>query len=127
MANKVAYHNTIIDIATGIGTLATITVYNADTVTVSTLYSDPAGTAKTNPFNTDAVGRFSFYADPGEYDIQVSGVGITTYTLEDVSIIGIFDQFIKSDPSSGEYQIKKLKFDTDKKTLIVHFDNTAES
>lgn len=44
MANKVAYHNTVID-TTGIGTLATITVYNPGTVVAATIYSTPAGAA----------------------------------------------------------------------------------
>lgn len=85
MANKVAYHSVVIDTA-GNGTLATITVYNPGTVVASTVYSTPAGAAQANPFSTDANGRFVFYADPGEYDIQVSGTGLTTYLLEDVSV-----------------------------------------
>lgn len=130
MANKVAYHNTVIDTA-GTGTLATITVYAPGTLTASTIYSDPAGTAKTNPFDTDAVGRFSFYADPGEYDIAVSGSGIVPYTLEDVSVIGDYTRFVTSAPSSGEYRAKKLRMATDpisgEKIILVTFDNTAEA
>ena len=119
MANKVAYHNTVIDTA-GTGTLATITVYAPGTLTASTIYSDPAGTAKTNPFDTDAVGRFSFYADPGEYDIAVSGSGIVPYTLEDVSVIGVFEQFVRSDPPSGDRQIKKIRLDSSDQIVVVY-------
>ena len=107
MADKVGYHNLIIDVATGIGTEATITVYDAGTVNLSTIYSDPAGTPMANPFTTDASGRFFFFADPDEYDIEVSGVGIATYKIEDVSIIGIYDQFLKG------------QFDNDYKLFLV--------
>lgn len=127
MANKVGYHNLIIDVATGIGTQATITVYDAGTANQSTIYSDSGGTPKSNPFNTDSVGRFSFYADPSEYDIEVSGVGITTYKLEDVTIIGTSEEVIITDPSSGEYRLKKLRLASDGKSIIVTYPDTPES
>jgi len=127
MAKKVAYHNTIINISTGEGTEATITVYDAGTANQSTIYSDSDGTAESNPFDTDSVGRFSFYADPGEYDIEVSGAGITTYKLEDVTIIGTSEEVIITDPSSGEYRLKKLRVDSDGKTIIWTRPDTAES
>ena len=126
MAKKIGYHNLVVNVATGVGTYSTITVYNANTVVASTIYSDPDGTAKSNPFTTDSVGRFSFYADPGEYDIQVSGAGITTYTLEDVSIIGEDSQFVKSDPNSGEYRVKELRLNSSKITVVT-YDETPES
>jgi hypothetical protein len=121
MANKVAYHNTVIDTA-GTGTLATITVYNPGTLTASTIYSTPAGAAQANPFSTDANGRFVFYADPGEYDINVSGAGIVTYTLSNVSVIGVFDQFITSNPPSTEYQVKRIRLDVANKIVVVYDD-----
>lgn len=126
MADKVGYHNLVIDVATGIGTLATITVYDAGTETESTIYADAAGTAKDNPFATDSVGRFSFFTDGGEYDIQVSGSGITTYTLEGVSVIGLAAYQVTSEPTSGEYHVKKIRLDADKKILVT-YDETAEA
>ena len=99
---KIGYtDNMIINVATGKGTQSTITVYDAGTVNLSTIYSDPAGTAKSNPFSTDANGRFNFYADEGEYDIQVSGAGITTYKVENVSVIGYASEFLKGDYDSN--------------------------
>lgn len=96
MTNKVAFTgHMIIDVATGEGKLAVITVFIAGTENLATIYSSPEGAALSNPFNTDANGRFDFYADEGEYDVQVSGVGITTYKIEDVSIIGYADEFLK--------------------------------
>jgi hypothetical protein len=119
MANKVAYHNTVIDTA-GTGTLATITVYNPGTLTASTIYSTPAGAAQANPFATDANGRFVFYADPGEYDINVSGAGIVAYTLSNVSVIGLFTQFVRSDPPPGDRKIKKIRYDSTDKIVVVY-------
>lgn len=125
MANKVAYHNTVIDTA-GTGTLATITVYNPGTVVVATIYSTPAGAAQANPFSTDANGRFVFYADPGEYDINVSGAGIVAYTLSNVSIIGVFEQFVKSDPPIGDRAIRKIRYDTSNNIVVV-YDTVPEA
>ena len=125
--DKVAYHSLIVNVATGIGTQATITVYAAGTANLSTIYSDTAGTAESNPFTTDANGRLSFYADEGEYDIKVSGAGITTYTLEDVSIYAPSRNMIKTDPTTGEYLLKKLRLDTDGQTIQVTRPDTPES
>ena len=125
MANKIAYHNTIINIATGVGLSATITIYDQGTEDLSTIYSDPEGTAKDNPFTTDIYGRFEFYADPGEYDIQVSGDDITTYTLEDVSIIGDYSRFVTSQPLSGQRQIVGIRYDADDE-MIVKYNSVAE-
>jgi hypothetical protein len=122
----VGYHNLIVDVATGIGTQATITVYAAGTTAASTIYSTAAGASQVNPLTTDSVGRFSFFAAPGEYDIKVSGTGITTYTLSGVSIIGQAAQYITSEPTSGEYHVKKLRLDAAKQILVT-YDGTAET
>lgn len=68
--------------------LATITVRNAGTATLSTVFSDNASTPKTNPFTADTDGYWFFYAANGRYDITLSGGGIVTpYTLSDVVIL----------------------------------------
>ena len=104
MANKVAFTGyMIINPATGEAVVATITVYDPGTANLSTIYDNEAGTPKANPFTTDAYGRVEFYADEGEYDIQVSGVGITTYKIEDVSIIGYASQYMKG-VFDGDYK-----------------------
>jgi hypothetical protein len=123
---KIGYHNLVVNVATGAGTPATITVFDVGTANASTIYSDASGTAESNPLTTDAVGRFSFFADPGEYDIQVSGAGITTYKLEGVSIIGEDSQFVKSDPSSGEHRVKELRLNAAKITVVT-YDDVAEA
>jgi hypothetical protein len=121
VANKIAYHSVVIDDA-GIGKLATITIYDAGTLNLSTIYSAPAGAAQVNPFATDANGRFVFYANPAEYDIAVSGIGLVPYKLFNVSVIGIFDQFITSNPPSTEYQVKRIRLDATNKVVVVYDD-----
>jgi hypothetical protein len=80
--SKVGYFNSI---TTDVGSprTATITVYNAGTVVLASIWADAAGTiVKDNPFTTDVLGRFQFFATAGNYDVQVSGSGITTYKIE---------------------------------------------
>ena len=51
----------------------------------SLIYSDIAGTgSKANPITADALGRFSFYAANGRYDLRVTATGIGTATVVDV-------------------------------------------
>jgi hypothetical protein len=125
MVNKVAYHSVVID-SEGNGTLATITVFAPGTATLATIYSSPEGAAQANPFDTDANGRFVFYADLGEYDIQASGTGFTTYTLSNVPVIGVASQFVRSDPPSTNYHINQIRLDASKHIVVVH-DDTPEA
>lgn len=86
---KLGYFADVISDA-GVPILATITVYDAGTANKSSLWSDAGGTiVKDNPFQTDGLGRFVFFAGPGLYDIAVSGTGITTYTVQSVSLSNI--------------------------------------
>jgi hypothetical protein len=79
---------------------ATVTVYLAGTTDLATIWTDVAGsTEKENSFETDSLGRFQFFADPNLYDIQISGTGITTYTIEDVLIQGVYLKITTGDPS----------------------------
>jgi hypothetical protein len=56
----------------------------------SSLFSDQAGLeAKTNPLTTDSKGFFEFYADPGEYDLFISGTGFDDYSIPDGASLGI--------------------------------------
>lgn len=64
----------------------TVTVYDAGTVTLSTIYSDDAGTVKANPFTAASSGQWFFYADDGRYDVRFSSGGIpAAFTLGDVT------------------------------------------
>lgn len=52
---------------------ATVTVYQAGTLTLAEIYSDNGVTFKANPFQTDAFdGRYNFYAVNGVYDLVFS-------------------------------------------------------
>jgi hypothetical protein len=79
-----SYSNAITS-STGVPIRATITVYSAGTTTLVSIFSSSAGAVLANPFQTDTLGRFTFYAARGTYDIKVSG-SFTTYTLPDVPL-----------------------------------------
>ncbi|MGQ0569819.1 MAG: hypothetical protein ACT4P5_09855, partial [Armatimonadota bacterium] len=64
----------------------TIDVFHVGTAVAATIYSDEGVTTKANPFTGDTLGRFDFYAPDGDYDIRVSGTGVTAYTIPDVTI-----------------------------------------
>jgi len=66
----------------------TVSVFNAGTATLSTIYSDNIGTPLANPFTADATtGKWQFWAQNSRYDIQFSGAGITSpFTLFDVAL-----------------------------------------
>lgn len=71
---------------------ASVTVYDAGTTTVSTLYQDGTyDTSLDNPFETDAEGVYEFYGDPGLYDIQIAKAGFTTTTLADTLVGQVFN------------------------------------
>lgn len=68
---------------------ATIAIYNAGTSTLSTIYSNSAGTVPlANPVTADYQGYFFFYALPSAYDLIITGTGITQRTLSDVWLGG---------------------------------------
>jgi hypothetical protein len=65
---------------------ATVTVKLTGTSTNATIYSDSAGTSKSNSFTAAADGFYFFYADNGSYDIVTTA---TTWTDIRVSEIGV--------------------------------------
>lgn len=54
----------------------TVTVYDAGTTNLATIFSDEGGTPKANPFTADTDGYWSYWGDPGRYDVRFSGSGI---------------------------------------------------
>lgn len=81
---KIGYFNAVISDA-GKPILATLTVYLLGTSTKATIYTGPGGVSeKDNPFQTDSYGRFQFFAAVGQYDIEISGTGITLFKIENV-------------------------------------------
>lgn len=67
---------------------ATVTVFNAGTAVLATIFSTEGGAPLANPFVADGNGKWQFWADQGRYDIQFSGAGITgNYTYFAVEVV----------------------------------------
>jgi hypothetical protein len=80
-------HVLVIDPATGQARVgANVTVFLTGTSSLATLYNDAESATISNPQTTDGAGRVAFKVADGEYDIQVSGTGITTYKLTVVQV-----------------------------------------
>lgn len=56
----------------------TVTVYDAGTTNLSTIYADNLGTVKGNPFTSDVNGYWYFYANNGRYDVHFSNSTISS-------------------------------------------------
>lgn len=61
----------------------TVTVYiTGSGGTLAALYSNNSGTGMSNPFTANSSGFYFFYADDGDYDVQISSAGIVSpFTL----------------------------------------------
>lgn len=59
-----------------------VTVYEADGVTLSTLFTNRTKTAGTNPIATDARGNLSFFATPGTYKLVATHNGLAQSAIE---------------------------------------------
>lgn len=55
----------------------TVTVYNADTLTLATIYSTTSSTPLANPFTASSNGYWFFYAADGYYDVKITGGGLS--------------------------------------------------
>lgn len=68
---------------------ATVTVYQHNTNIPADLFSDEAGTTPlANPLTSDAVtGIFTFCVANGLYDLTVTGVALTPYTIPGVQLV----------------------------------------
>lgn len=69
-------------------TSCTVTVLDAGTANLSTIFSDSGGTPLANPFTASSSGYYSFYTNNGTYDIRLSGSGITTPFIAATTKIG---------------------------------------
>jgi len=65
---------------------ATVQILGHVSQTNATIYSDDGVTTTPNPLTTDSQGRYQFYVANGRYDIKISAVGFTTFTLTDIDI-----------------------------------------
>ncbi len=66
----------------------TVTVYEAGTTNLASIFSDNGVTPKANPFTASAIdASWFFHALSGEYDVRFSGTGINTpYTISGLVI-----------------------------------------
>ncbi len=65
----------------------TVTIRDNPGGGLSTIFSDNAGSAKSNPFTNDSDGEFFFYAVDGRYDIELTGP--ITETKADVRLLDV--------------------------------------
>lgn len=57
-----------------------VTVYEAGTSNLSTLYTDRTkATEQDNPLTTNGLGNLAIYADPGDYEAHVDSTGAVLY------------------------------------------------
>jgi hypothetical protein len=77
----------------------TVTVYDHGTVNKSTIYSDGSSTPLANPFTAQTNGHWLFYAADAQYDIVLSGGGMTVpFTISDVFLQDILSSFASPPP-----------------------------
>lgn len=132
--------NTTLSISGGIGSIsqkvqgsypgATITVYEAGTLTLASIYSDTAGTPKANPFTAASDGTWYFYAHDGRYDVRFSGAGIATpFTLSDLALGaggGVSDTYNYYVDPAGDDGNDGLTVGAPFQTIQKAFDTLAE-
>jgi len=93
---------------------ASVTVYDPDGTTESTIYSDSElATAMENPITVGDDGTFLFYILPGYYDIQVAKSGYTTQTLVDEAIGGITGHLIGDTQVNDDVALTATVIDND--------------
>lgn len=76
---------------------ATVSVFNAGTETLATIFADVNNTlSKPNPFDADDEGLYSFFAEPSDVKIRVEKQGFETFEIDNVPIpvssLSIFQQ-----------------------------------
>jgi hypothetical protein len=83
------YSNVTVDVLTNQALPgATVAVYETGTQTLAVLWADAGEvTPLPNPFTSDAdTGQFTFFVAAGAYDLTVTKVGATSYTLPNVQV-----------------------------------------
>lgn len=86
-----AYENYILDADGEPIAGASVAVYQPNTTTEVTIYSDNGVTTTDNPLTTNSNGRVKFYAASQRVDLYVHGTGISTpYTVEDIILLDPF-------------------------------------
>lgn len=63
---------------------ATLSIFLTGTATPATLYEFDDVTPRANPHALDEAGRSAFRTDEGLYDVEVSGLGFTTFLMREI-------------------------------------------
>lgn len=75
------------DSAGNVVTQATVTVYEAGTSTLASIYSDASlATALANPFTSATDGSYEFHARPGSYKVKVEKTGFSTFEEDNLPL-----------------------------------------
>lgn len=77
---------------------ANVAVSQYGVVATTAIYSDNGSTLTGNPLRTDSSGRYSFYAPDGHYSLEVSGTGLQTTTLSDITLFDGTGINVRSSP-----------------------------
>lgn len=72
-----SHRNSVLSRSMAVVPGATISIYDAGTSNLSTIYSDNGVTAASNPLTSDADGEFEFWAADGRYDVTTTYSGQT--------------------------------------------------
>jgi hypothetical protein len=105
---------------------ASVSVYDAETVSLATIYSNASGTVLANPITTDSNGRYSFYVAPGRYYCIISKTGYTSWTSAEIFIPGPVDD-TSENTSKNKLVSNKMMFDLNSalwlwKKIYLEFD-----
>lgn len=84
------YDNTVTDAAGNVIAGAVVHVFLSGTSTYATLASNISRTPKANPFTIGSDGRIAFYADPGNYNMDIFPPGVSTSTNRDIQLLGAY-------------------------------------
>jgi len=80
----------------------TVSVFDAGSTNLSTIFSDGAGTPKANPFTADATtGYWAFYANNGSYDVSITASGLSATTIRTVKIADASSSPLSGSGTSG--------------------------
>lgn len=81
---------------------ATVSVYEAGTVTPAALFSDEGVTPVANPVTTDSGGYYSFYVANGLYDVVIAKTGYDTRTIPNFLIEDAITAAVSADVGDAD-------------------------
>lgn len=134
------YHNSIIDLSGNAVTTATVTVYDAGTLSAASIFEDDETTPLSNPFtvsadNYDNNGRIYFRAANGDYDVKVVNgdntvwtYGVTLFDFEDATPPFVLNETVDptvNDDANDGWEVGSLWLNTVTKNAFRAVDVTV--